>query len=116
MKNIVKYIIVVFCTLWIIKEVLLPLGGALFYSMPYMELVVKCDQAMESNWYNTQDNNISKEDTVQLLVCHDYDKTRKILLISGLPEEYLSWLGLKALEIYQRPAEEFVKKHKFILR
>jgi hypothetical protein len=48
-----------------------------------------------------------------LLACHDYDKARKILLMSGLPEEYLSYLGLKALELYQRPAEEFVRLHRF---
>ena len=116
MKSLLKYIVIAFCALWISKEVLLPLATAAIYSNDYMKLVVECDSAMEANWYNNQENNISKEDTVQLLVCHEYDKTRKILLMNGLPEDYLSWLGLKALEIYQRPASEFVEKHKFIVR
>lgn len=116
MKNLFKYVVIIFCSLWTLKEIILPLGTAAIYSKEYMKLVVECDLAMEGNWYNTQENNISKEDTTQLLVCHEYDKTRKVLLMNGLPEEYMSWLGLKALEIYQRPAEEFVKKHKFIVR
>ena len=32
---------------------------------------------------------------------------------AGLPETYLSWLGLKSLEIYQRPASEFTEAHRF---
>jgi len=116
MKNFFRYTIIVFCFMWILKEILLPASIAALYSKQYMKLVIECDTAMESNWYNTQDNNISKEDTIQLLVCHEYDKTRKTLLMSGLPEEYLSWLELKALEIYQRPAQEFVTKHKFLIR
>jgi His-Xaa-Ser system protein (TIGR03982 family) len=115
-KKFFMYTITVFCILWIMKEIILPVGAASLYSKKYMKLVVECGLAMEGNWYSTQENNISKEDTIELLVCHDYDKTRKILLMSGLPEEYLSWLGLKALEIYQRPAKEFVEKHKFIVR
>jgi len=116
MKKILHIIIGMFAILWILKEIVYPLGTALYYSNIYMKQTIECDSAMEGNWYNTQENEITKEDTIQLLVCHDYDKTRKMLLMSGLPEEYLSWLGLKALEIYQRPASEYVKQHKFIER
>ena len=116
MKKILHSIISIFAILWILKEIVYPLGTAIFFSNTYMKLTIECDNAMEGNWYNTQENNISNEDTIQLLICHDYDKTRKVLLMSGLPEEYLSWLGLKALEIYQRPASEYVKQHKFIER
>ncbi|MCB4761890.1 MAG: TIGR03982 family His-Xaa-Ser system protein [Sulfurovum sp.] len=116
MQRFFKVIVIIFAILWISKEIILPISIASLYSKDYMKLVIECDIAMEGNWYSTQENNISKEDTIQLLVCHDYDKTRKILLMSGLPEEYLSWLGLRALEIYQRPAEEYVKKHKFKVR
>lgn len=92
----------------------MPVGTAAFYSFEYMELTVACDTAMEASWYYRQDSKISAEsETVQLLSCHEYDKTRKLLLMSGLPESYLAWLGLKSLEIYQRPPEEFVEQHRF---
>lgn len=93
---------------------MLPVGAAALYSREYMKLTVECDTAMEASWYYRQKDQITLEsETVQLLVCHEYDKTRKILLMSGLPESYLSWLGLKSLEIYQRPPEEFVEQHRF---
>lgn len=110
-------VLAVFSVLWVIKEVLLPLGAAALYSNKYMELVVACDTAMEASWYYRQDNRVPPEsEIVQLLSCHEYDKTRKVLLMSGLPESYLGWLGLRSLEIYQRPPEEFVEQHRFTER
>ena len=107
MKKVGKTIVVVFAAAWLIKEVLAPIGAAVFLSNKYMELAFECDTAMESSWYFTQDQKIDPESEVtQLLICHEYDKTRKLLLMSGLPEDYLSWLGLKSLELYQRPPEE----------
>lgn len=106
-----KLTIIVFSFAWISKEIVLPASAAYLYSEKYMELVVACDTAMDDSWYHGDDN--KKSEIAHLLDCHDYDKTRKILLISGLPKEYLSYLGLKALELYQRPAEEFAKQHRF---
>ncbi|MBL7004957.1 MAG: TIGR03982 family His-Xaa-Ser system protein [Gammaproteobacteria bacterium] len=94
------------------KEVLLPAFVGAYYYYPYQEYVVACDTAMDDSWYY-KDNTLDKSEQVQLLACHDYDKARKIMLMSGLPEEYLSYLGLKALDLYQRPAEEFVRLHRF---
>lgn len=103
-----------FAVLWIIKEVLFPVAAAALYSREYMRLTVECDTAMEASWYYRQEDGIPVEsETIQLLSCHEYDKTRKLLLMSGLPESYLSWLGLKSLELYQRPPEEFVEQHRF---
>ena len=99
---------------WTSKEVLFPLGAALIYSNQFMAQTIACDTAMESAWYGPKQNQMEqKAQDIHLLDCHDYDKTRKILLISGLPEEYLSWLGLRALEIYQRPASEMAEQHRF---
>lgn len=82
-----------------------------------MRLVTKCDSAMESAWYGDKTDDAEKKaQEIHLLDCHEYDKTRKLLLTSGLPEVYLSWLGLKALEIYQRPASEMTRQHRFIER
>ena len=114
LNRIFKVLVVIFCTSWLLLEVLVPAIAAISLSGKYQELVVKCDTAMEASWYSDSSNPDDKRaEQIHLLDCHDYDKTRKILLISGLPEEYLSWLGLRALEIYQRPAEEFVEAHRF---
>ena len=117
MKRISRGLIIIFALAWLVKEVILPGGAAIIYSSNYMELASQCDTAMEDSWYYRQESVIdTQSETVQLLICHDYDKTRKILLMSGLPEAYLSWLGLRSLELYQRPPEEFVKKHRFLER
>ncbi len=109
-----KIIVAIFAAGWLIKEILIPFGAAVMYSDDFMKYVYECDTAMESSWYYRQDNLVDKRsETTQLLACHRYDKTRKVLLMSGLPEEYLSWLGLKSLELYQRSPEEFVKQHRF---
>ena len=88
--------------------------AAALLSDSYMAQTVACDTAMEAAWYGDDaDAALSATATVQLLDCHEYDKTRKLLLASGLPEEYLSWLGLRALELHQRPVSEFVAAHRF---
>jgi His-Xaa-Ser system protein (TIGR03982 family) len=112
-KTISLIIIALFSLLWIIKEVLFPITIAALYSKEYMDLAYKCDTAMESSWYNSQNKPNDKSEKIQMLDCHEYDKTRKILLMSGLPDSYTSWLGLKTLDLYQRPAEEYVEKHRF---
>ena len=79
-----------------------------------MRETAECDTAMEADWYYRQEDVVTNEsDVVQLLACHEYDKTRKAMLMSGLPEAYLAWLGLKSLELNQRSPEEFVEQHRF---
>lgn len=110
-------ILITFAMLWTVKEIVIPLVSAAIYSKHYMALVVECDQAMEADWYYRQSPAVPKQSTVvQLLACHEYDKTRKLMLLAGLPEQYLAWLGLRSLEIHQRPAEEFAKQHRFTQR
>lgn len=112
-----KIVFIYFCLLYISKEILYPSITAVLYSKDYMKYTVECDTAMEADWYYSQSNKFDrKSNEIQMLSCHEYDKLRKILLMSGLNEEYLSWLGLHALEIYQRPVNEFTRKHKFIER
>lgn len=107
-----KSLVVIFIVSWMAKEVILPVSVGSYYYNDYQKLTVACDTAMDDSWYHGKEN-LGSTESIQLLNCHDYDKARKIILMSGLPEEYLSYLGLKALEIYQRPAEEFVKNHRF---
>lgn len=117
MRVIFKCLVGAFCGLWILKEVVVPMSAAAVLSEQYMGLVVKCDSAMEASWYGeTADVNEKRAQDIHLLDCHEYDKTRKTMLTAGLPEVYLSWLGLQALEIYQRPASEMSEQHRFTER
>ena len=112
-----KIVVIIFGIGWISKEIILPLSAAAILSNNFMSQTVACDVAMESAWYGPADNGMEKKaQDIHLLDCHDYDKTRKLLRLSGLPEAYLSWLGLRALEIYQRPASEMADQHRFIER
>ena len=116
-NSILKIVVIIFGIGWISKEIILPLSAAAILSNNFMSQTVACDVAMESAWYGPADNGMEKKaQDIHLLDCHDYDKTRKLLRLSGLPEAYLSWLGLRALEIYQRPASEMADQHRFIER
>lgn len=112
LKKIFRILVCIFTVGWLIKEIIIPSTVGILYYNKYQELVYACDTAMDDSWY-LKDDAISLTEKIHLLDCHEYDKTRKIMLMSGLPQEYLSYLGLKALELYQRPAEEFVEHHRF---
>jgi len=111
-----KPAVVLFCILWILLELLFPASAAIFLSKKYMAQVVACDTAMENEWYFRESSADPRASSIELLNCHDYDETRKLMLVSGLPEEYLSWLGLRALDIHQRPTDQVNEAHKFINR
>lgn len=106
-----------FCAAWLAKEVVLPAGAATLYSNAYMDAVNACDVAMESAWYGDESDPAEKlSQDIHLLDCHEYDKLRKKMLFLGLEESYLAWLGLRSLEIHQRPASELAEQHRFIVR
>jgi hypothetical protein len=82
-----------------------------------MAAVNACDIAMESAWYGRESDPAERlSQDIHLLDCHEYDKLRKQMLFLGLNESYLSWLGLRSLEIHQRPASELAEQHRFIER
>lgn len=110
-----RVVVSVFCISWLSKNIIFPVATYLFYKDKYVELSSSCANAMDETWFAEQyeGENIKKSSEVHLLVCHEYDKTRKIMLLSGLNESVLSYLGLKALEIDQHSAEELVKQHRF---
>ena len=114
MKKITNIFLFVFAVTWLVKEIIFPLSAAAIYSTKFMDLAYKCDTAMEASWFYRQNEKFDKRaELIQMVDCHEYDKTRKTMLFAGLNENYLSWLGLKSLELNQRSAEDFVKQHRF---
>jgi His-Xaa-Ser system protein (TIGR03982 family) len=107
-------VILLACT-YLLKEVVVPEFVYQTNKDVYMKLTLQCAFAMDSNWYIEQqkDKNLKKSSDIQLLDCHDYDKLRKYMLSSGISEYSLSGLGLIALEINQKPAEQLANQHKF---
>jgi His-Xaa-Ser system protein (TIGR03982 family) len=110
-----RWIISSFVVFWLLKNVFVPVSVGGYYYTKYQALVVACDTAMDETWFYGE-KKLKGTDSVHLLDCHEYDKARKVMLMAGLPESYMSYLGLKALEVYQRPASEFVEHHRFIKR
>lgn len=97
----------------IFKFLLLPICAWFAFKNDYMELSIECASAMETEWEMRKTGIDDASNTIQLISCHEYDKLRKTMLIMGLSEESLSFLGLEALELHQRPSNEYVELHKF---
>jgi hypothetical protein len=88
----------------------------------YQESMFKCDQAMREhliakNRVITDPNASSiqklRSAEVGLIDCHEYDKLRKQLLISGVSEYRLSMIGLEVIELRNKDVREFVRTHEF---
>lgn len=47
-----------------------------------------------------------------MLICHEYDKLRKELLIQGMSEDQLAMLGLQVLEVEQITVQQMVDAHR----
>jgi His-Xaa-Ser system protein (TIGR03982 family) len=109
---------IVFCISWIAKEAIIPGVTYLLLKDQYIEQVSSCANAMDEAWFLEQSGEPSLIDSssIQLLACHDYDKNRKLLLMSGLSENTLSYLGLEALELGQQSAERLTLQHRFKTR
>ncbi|MDG9670543.1 TIGR03982 family His-Xaa-Ser system protein [Hahella sp. CR1] len=99
--TVFRYIVGAFCLVWLAKNALAPVSAYIYFHSDYMRLASACADAMDEGWFAEQENSpeLNKTTKVHLLSCHEYDKTRKIMLIMGLNENVLSYLGLKALEI-----------------
>lgn len=90
------------------------------YSTDYQTLAYKCDNAMKEHFLaksklskkpsEVQIRNL-KSSEIALLDCHEYDKLRKKLLISGLKEEDLEYIFLESLEKNKSELVNFVKEH-----
>jgi hypothetical protein len=93
------------------------------HGQAYKQLTLECDQAMHSEVVlraaqqslevtEQQAKLLNASADVELTVCHDYDKLRKRLLISGLTEDDLALLGLEALEVERITVKRMVEPHR----
>lgn len=114
-RNIFHIATIIFCILWVTKNIAAPAYVYFRYSEQYITLAAKCANAMDESWFAEQQDTpgLRKSTQIHLLDCHDYDVTRKLMLSLGLTEDVLAYLGLIALETHQRTAEELVEQHRF---
>ena len=114
LKRGYQLLVSIFCVLWIGKQIVVPLTTYFIYADQYKKLTAECGLAMDNSWYLRQELEIDpRSEAVEMLVCHEYDKLRKIMLIAGLSENVLAYLGLDALELDQKPISEYVDRHRF---
>lgn len=104
---------------FILIEYVRPWVAEFVYEEEYKRLTYECDNAMHdevsirSNPINSELNDrLQKSAEVGLLVCHDYDKLRKRLLILGISEDQLALYGLETLENQLIPTSRMVEPHK----
>lgn len=75
----------------------------------------ECSLAMDETWYIEQIGieKLNQTAKVHLLACHEYDKTRKMMLAMRIPEPVLGYLGLEAIELHQRSIDSLTEQHRF---
>ncbi|BFM22474.1 hypothetical protein R50076_35230 [Gilvimarinus japonicus] len=80
-----------------------------------MHLSSECARAMDNAWFTDQIDNkaLEKTSNIHLITCHNYDMVRKKLLVSGVSDDLLAYLNLRALELNQHSAEDLVEQHRF---
>lgn len=92
------------------------------YADEYKKAMFACDNVMRDHLLakhrvitNPNDSNIQALESAELglITCHDYDKLRKKMLMSGVSEEELALLGLEKIERYSHNIDEIVQTHEF---
>ncbi len=118
MNKVFKVVVSIFCALWIIKYALMPVTGYFWFKNDFISQTSKCSNAMDESWFIEQSQNpvLINTSKIHLLICHDYDKTRKLMLSFGVPEYTLAYLGLIATELHPRSAKEITEPHRFLKR
>jgi hypothetical protein len=101
------------------QEYVRPWVASSIYSEDYKKLVFYCDMAMhEEAALRQQKNKTAHEKAlllsadVGMLICHDYDKLRKVMLLHGVTEDKLAMLGLEILEHEQITVQQMVDAHR----
>ncbi|UTM60402.1 TIGR03982 family His-Xaa-Ser system protein [Photobacterium sp. CCB-ST2H9] len=108
-------VITVFCIVWLGINFIAPVSAYFYYKKQFMDQTAECSLAMDETWYIEQvgSEKLEKTTKVHLMACHEYDKTRKIMLSLRVPEPVLEYLGLEAIELHQRSIEALTEQHRF---
>ncbi|WP_114784320.1 TIGR03982 family His-Xaa-Ser system protein [Vibrio tetraodonis] len=103
---------------WSLYYPTLPIAIYSYYKNDFMVQTAECSLAMDETWYIEQvgSNKLNQTAQVHLIACHEYDKTRKIMLAMRVPEAMLGYLGLEAIELHQRTIKPLTEQHKFLER
>jgi hypothetical protein len=96
-----------------------PQIAALLYKEDYKSLAFQCDMAMhdEAAIRSYDDSfpgieQLRASADVQLLVCHEYDKLRKKMLLLGVSDNQLALYALESIEIEMIPLDRLVDQHR----
>jgi hypothetical protein len=96
-----------------------PLLADRLYKKEYAQLAYQCDNAMhdEAAIRSYPESHPKKTELlvsadVQLLVCHQYDKLRKRMLLMGVSENQLALYGLEAMEFEAVTVDRMVDPHR----
>jgi His-Xaa-Ser system protein (TIGR03982 family) len=114
-KTVFQLVVIVFCITWLGKNIVAPAMAYVYFQTDYKRLASQCANAMDETWFVEQEglDELEQSAEIHLMVCHEYDKTRKVMLVMGLSENVLAYLGLKALETEQQPVSRLVEQHRF---
>lgn len=89
------------------------------YAEEYKRLAFECDIAMHEEAalrQHSDDTSVGQalrlSADVGMMICHDYDKLRKKMLIHGISEDRLALLGLEVLEIEKITVKQMVDAHR----
>lgn len=103
----------------VIMEYIRPFIADRYYRDEYRKLAADCDLAMHDEAAlrkgtvgSAKDPALEISAAVGLLVCHEYDKLRKRMLILGVSQEQLALHGLEALEFEQISVDRMVEPHR----
>lgn len=96
-----------------------PWLAGMLYAKEYKQLAYECDHAMhEEAALRLYSDNPEKAQLLRisadvgLVVCHEYDKLRKKMLIWGITDDQLALYGLEVLEIERIPVSRMVEPHR----
>jgi hypothetical protein len=113
-------VIAVCLSIIVVMQYVVPALADRYYRDDYRRLSAACDLAMhdeaalrpiDGNRSHAQARLKTSAD-VELLVCHEYDKLRKRLLILGVSEAQLALHNLEAMETEQIPVSRLVEPHR----
>ncbi len=115
MKRLFYIVVSLSCIIWLIMYVVAPITAYLTYRNQFMAQTAECALAMDETWYIEQEDSPSLDTTakIHLMACHEYDKTRKVMLSLKVPESVLEYLGLEAIELHQRTVDSLTEQHRF---